>query len=44
LAQEQQITEETLPLAIKGMQAHLADATAQVESVLNQPFRAPGLH
>jgi 2-polyprenyl-6-methoxyphenol hydroxylase-like FAD-dependent oxidoreductase len=44
LAQEQQITEETLPLAIKGMQAHLTDATAQVESVLNQPFRAPSLH
>jgi 2-polyprenyl-6-methoxyphenol hydroxylase-like FAD-dependent oxidoreductase len=44
LAQEQQITEETLPLAIKGMQAHLADATAQVESVLNQPFRAPSVH
>jgi 2-polyprenyl-6-methoxyphenol hydroxylase-like FAD-dependent oxidoreductase len=44
LAQEQQVTEETLPLAIEGMRAHLADATARVESVLNQPFRAPSFH
>ncbi|VXC24479.1 2-polyprenyl-6-methoxyphenol hydroxylase [Arthrobacter sp. 9AX] len=40
LAQEQTITAETLPFAIDGMRAHLAEQTAHVEAVLNQPFRA----
>lgn len=39
LEQEQSITAETLPYAIEGMREHLAEQTAHVESILNQPYR-----
>jgi 2-polyprenyl-6-methoxyphenol hydroxylase-like FAD-dependent oxidoreductase len=44
LTQEQQITADTLPYAIDGMRGHLGEQTAQVESVLNQPYRADQSH
>jgi 2-polyprenyl-6-methoxyphenol hydroxylase-like FAD-dependent oxidoreductase len=40
LAQEQQITADVLPFAVDGMRSHLTEQTAQIESVLNQPYRA----
>ncbi|MGN7950350.1 FAD-dependent monooxygenase [Microbacterium sp. 22215] len=44
LAQEQGITTETMPYAVAGMRDHLAEQTAHLESILNQPFRATQLH
>lgn len=40
LAQEQTVTEETLPAAVEGIRAHVTEQTAQIESTLNQLFRA----
>lgn len=40
LMQEQATNEENLPFVYKGIEEHVAEATAGVETVLNHPFRA----